>query len=331
MRWNLHEGRTALVAEQQPGLRFDIYERVHVHEGISAISELNEVELLPHIQVLTQDEQAILKGNLLLTGSYVDDTGEGIRSLEHIIPVEITLPLNRIGRVEDIVVEIENFDIDLLSPRSMNVTGVLSLQGVEMISSAQDTWREEEEVVFVHESDKPQLETESSDSVERTEALGGTTIAFAQPEIQIGEEELQVSVNESIAQQDLQGSDDKKDVKLAFGKNADEAIEVKSYGIKSLLSKASSIFHSDKRKEEEDALAALAEASKGEPVEWKKLFLQSEGESQDFRKVRMCIVQKEETLEGIAKRYQLSTRELQLFNRLGDQDISAGQIIYLPK
>jgi stage VI sporulation protein D len=331
MRWKLHEGRTALVAEQQPGLRFDIYERVHVHEGNSAISELNEVELVPHIQVLTQDEQAILKGNLLLTGSYVDDSGEGIRSLEHFIPVEITLPLNRVARVEDIVVEIENFDIDLLSPRSLNVTGVLSLQGVEMISSAQDTWREEEEVVFVHEPDQPQLETGSSDSIGRTEALGGTTFASTEPGIQMVEEKIEVSVNEITEHPDIHGIDDKKDVQLAFGKKADEAIEVKSYGIKSLLSKASSIFHSDKRKEEEAALAAEAEASKGEPVEWQKLFLQSEGETQGFRKVRMCIVQREETLEGIAKRYQVSTRELQLFNRLGDQDISAGQIIYLPK
>jgi stage VI sporulation protein D len=331
MRWNLHEGRTVLVAEQQPGLRFDIYERVHVHEGISAISELNEVELIPHIQVLTQEEQAVLKGNLLLTGSYVDDSGEGNRSLEHFIPVEITLPLNRIDRIEDIVVEIENFDIDLLSPRSLNVTGVLSLQGVEMISSAQDTWREEEEIVFVHESDQPQLETATNDSIERTEALVETLTFPAEPEIQIEDEKLEVSLNESMEQPELHGTKDKKDVKLAFGKKGDEAIEVKSYGIKSLLSKASSIFQSDKRKEEEAALAAQAEASKGEPVEWRKLFLQPEGESQDFRKVRMCIVQKEETLEGIAKRYQVSTRELQLFNRLGDQDISAGQIIYLPK
>ncbi|SEC72052.1 LysM peptidoglycan-binding domain-containing protein [Paenibacillus sp. GP183] len=319
------------MAEQQPGLRFDIYERVHVHEGNSAISELNEVELIPHIQVLTQDEQAVLKGNLLLTGSYVDESGEGTRSLEHFIPVEITLPLNRISRVEDIVVEIENFDIDLLSPRSLNVTGVLSLQGVEMISSTQDTWREEEEVVFVHEPDQPQLEADSNESIERIEAAGETTFAAVQPQFQLVEEKLEVSVDDSAELAELHEIDDKKDLKLAFGKKADEAIEVKSYGIKSLLSKASSIFHSDKRKEEEAALAAEAEASKGEPVEWQKLFLQSEAETQDFRKVRMCIVQREETLEGIAKRYQLSPRELQLFNRLGDQDISPGQIIYLPK
>jgi stage VI sporulation protein D len=337
------------VTEQQSGLRFDIYERVQMDEGIVEISELNEVELIPHIQVLTQDEQAILKGNLQLIGSYVGDLGEAARTLEHLIPVEITLPLNRISRVEDIVVEIENFDIDIVSPRSLNVTGVLSLQGVEMISPPSESWREEEEVVFVHEAETPQVEslhvaetprvesvlkepTFTAEAVNEPTAISADVAMYApsevtQTEIDIMEEKLSISADDGLGSKTVI-KDEKKDVKLAFGKKADEAIEIKTYGIKSLLSKAGSIFQPDKRKEEE---AAKAEASKAETVEWKKLFLQTEGEKQEFRKVRMCIVQKEETLEIIAKRYHVNTRELQLFNRLGDQDISAGQIIYLPK
>ena len=146
------------MSEQQPGLRFDIYERVHLQEDLAGIQELNDVELLPHIQVITLDDQAILKGNLLLTGNYFSEEGSTPRSLEHLIPVEITLPLNRIHRVEDIQVEIENFDIDLLSARSLNVTGVLSLQGVEIVSAPLESWREEEEVTFVHEVNIPSFE-----------------------------------------------------------------------------------------------------------------------------------------------------------------------------
>ena len=39
------------------------------------------------------------------------------------IPVEITVPLNRVSSLDDIAVEIENFDVDLLSKRSLNITG----------------------------------------------------------------------------------------------------------------------------------------------------------------------------------------------------------------
>ncbi|MED4604251.1 hypothetical protein P9314_26850, partial [Paenibacillus validus] len=149
------------MATDQNGLRFDIYERVHLSEGVLGIKELESVELVPHIQVLSQGEQAVLRGNLLLTGAYVDEQGREAQTLEHLIPVEITLPMNRVQRVEDIAVEIENFDVDLLSERSLNITGVLSLNGLEVFSSSEGerSWSEtEEEVVFVHEARVPQRE-----------------------------------------------------------------------------------------------------------------------------------------------------------------------------
>jgi stage VI sporulation protein D len=352
------------VAEQQPGLRFDIYERVHLQEGLAGIKELNDVELLPHIQVITLDDQAILKGNLLLTGNYFSDVGEEPRSLEHLIPVEITLPLNRIHRVEDILVEIENFDIDLLSARSLNVTGVLSLQGVEMVSAPLEGWREEEEIAFVHEADFPQVEPLSPDAPvteepvftpyqvpipeptsfsapERIAESVNTASITQEPEFPYHEPHavLDEQVVAELEQTELAATprpegtvvtEDKKELKVAFGKKANEAVDINPYGIKSLLSKAGSYLQ-DKRKEDADAQAALAEETRIDAVEWKRLFLQSGSNSQEFRKLRMCIVQREETLESIAKRYQLNPRELQLLNRLGDQEVTLGQVIYLPK
>jgi stage VI sporulation protein D len=356
------------VSEQQPGLRFDIYERVHLQENLAAIQELNEVELLPHIQVLTLDDQAILKGNLLLTGNYFSEEGGSPRTLEHLIPVEITLPLNRIHRVEDIQVEIENFDIDLLSARSLNVTGVLSLQGVEMVSAPQESWREEEEVTFVHQIEYPRSEpvipyTSAPAPIAQEPQVpqviqpppppvhlptplptpSPTLIAAApepayvaaQPEAYPGNDTVEVEL-EQIELKVTPHADstvvteEKKELKVAFGKKAAEAVEVNPYGIKSLLSKAGS-YLSDKRIAEAEAQAALEAESRIDAVEWRRLFLQSRSESQEFRKLKLCIVQKEDTLESIAKRYQLTTRELQLMNRLSDQDITVGQVIYLPK
>ena len=36
------------------GLRFDIYERVHLPEQVKGIEQLDQIELLPNIQVQTQ-------------------------------------------------------------------------------------------------------------------------------------------------------------------------------------------------------------------------------------------------------------------------------------
>jgi len=168
-----------VLTEPGKGLRFDIYERIHVAEDDIGISELHEVELIPHIQVIAQDDQAILRGNLLLTGQYIGEDESDKRLLEHLIPVEISLPMNRITRIEDILVEIENFDVELLSTRNLNVTGVLSLHGIELSEltaspsyasvqeesqpesvvyeshagvSLNNPWMAEEEVTFTHEA-----------------------------------------------------------------------------------------------------------------------------------------------------------------------------------
>lgn len=132
------------LADQSYGLRFDIYERIHLSEDVIGIEELEEIELYPKVQVIPGEEYAALRGHLLLSGVY---RGEGeTQKLEHYIPVEITIPLSRVNRLEDITVEIENFDVDLLSSRSLNITGVLSLQGVETIAlvSEQDAWKDRE-------------------------------------------------------------------------------------------------------------------------------------------------------------------------------------------
>ena len=146
--------------DESYGLRFDIYERVHLSDEHIGIDQLEEVELTPHIQVLPAGEQVTVRGSLLLSGAYLG-TSEDRRSqsLEHWIPVEITLPLNRIRSLEEIRVDIENFDVDLLSTRSLNITGVLSLRGIHVEQPAQPAW-EAEQFTVVHQASEQAEEPE---------------------------------------------------------------------------------------------------------------------------------------------------------------------------
>lgn len=333
----------ALTTEQS-GLRFDIYERVHLSEGVLGIKELEGVELVPHIQVLPQGEQAVLRGNLLLTGTYVDEQERAEQTLEHLIPVEITLPLSRVHRVEDIAVEIENFDVDLLSARSLNITGVLSLNGLELTPAAepQQEWREtEEEVVFVHEAQSPRpLPGEARPGVsEEAEAVTETErveSAWAPEETEPVQANAAEAASEAAAEEFVipaAPEPEKKEPKVAFAAKpstpspeaapAPEPI-VKSYGLSSLLNHSAAAQTKAEEREEETA----APAGK---VEWKSILITARSDQQQFKRLRLCIVQKEDTLESIAKRYELNPRELALYNRLGDSDISEGQIVYIPK
>lgn len=366
------------MTEQQNGLRFDIYERVHLSEEATGIRQLEGVELVPHIQVLAQGDQAVLRGNLLLNGTYLDEQGRSDQVLEHLIPVEITLPANRVHRIEEISAAIDNFDVDLLSTRSLNITGVLSLNGLQLKTEASDEqWGEaEEEAVFVHQAEEAApgetvraaeaeeaavlsaVEAQASEraEVKAAEQAAKNTAEQAPPKAEVEAPEQskdQPLVSEAEAVEEHEANvnapaetapaGDKKEMKVALGaKKTDDAaqaepppspVEAKKFNLKSILP---SLGKKDgKRPEEDDSPELQADSAAAEPSshgsEWKKLLLSSMNDSQPFKRVKLCIVQRDDTLETIAERYELNPREIALYNKLGDSGVSEGQVVYIPK
>ncbi|PYI52216.1 LysM peptidoglycan-binding domain-containing protein [Paenibacillus flagellatus] len=394
------------MSEQQSGLRFDIYERVHLPEEVSAIVELDEVELSPQIRVAVEGDQAVVKGCLLLTGTYTgqaEGDARETKALEHTIPVEITLPMSRIRSVEDISVEIDNFDVDLLSERSLNVTGVLSLNGIEMVSGgASEAWRDEEEVVFVHEAaqadespqygdislpprqmnvpragfwaeaaEEPEVPASAHEAEPETEpavpvVAEAEAEAASEPVVPVfaetsagpirdqlpedtyedyevlanydslktegAPEEDAVSAAEAV-EASVQEEPDKGEMKIAFGSKKAEAGQ--PFDLKSYVSKTDEYRFSGPTRGYRNepapvpAAAPVAETGGADALEWKNLFL-SASEEQQFRKVRLCIVHKDDTIESIAKKYDRKPQEIRLYNGLSDQDVSEGQVIYIP-
>lgn len=332
------------MTEQTTGLRFDIYERVHLAEDLPDMRSLDSIEMVPLIQVNVDGEHAQLKGNLLLTGQYFSDQNNETRTLEHWIPVEITLPLNRVERLEDIAVEIENFDIDLLSSRLLNVTGVLSLRGFDTVTIARD-WQEESQL-FVQEAEEeraankpkiappvdPDPDTETLVGFD-TLAGDGTWLEDNGPENIGGYEEP--AIFENVLEHEEPESlpivvEDKKELKVGFGTKIPSGQE-QLKNIKNLIqSDSNGKGGAGKKFGEREVIGDPGrEGIRGDELEWKKLFL-GERDERSFQKVRLCIVQKEETMDGIAERYSMNAREIMLFNRLSNYQVAAGQVIYIP-
>jgi len=129
------------VTEALDKLRFEIYERVQLPEEIASLQELEELELIPHMQTLPGEDHVQIRGHLLLTGIYRGDgSASPLRQLEHWIPMEISLPMYRVGRLEELTVDVEQFDVDLVSGRTLNVTGTLTLRGVQGGSAPEREW-----------------------------------------------------------------------------------------------------------------------------------------------------------------------------------------------
>jgi stage VI sporulation protein D len=471
------------LTESLNGLRFDIYERVQLPEEMAAIEELEEIELVPHMQAIPLDDQVILKGHLLLTGSYRShDERSAASQLEHWIPVEISLPSSRVEKLDDLAVEIDNFDVDLLSARSLNVTGVLGLRGLQVAPPQTPVWREDGFTV-VHQALQPSAESyaeepfpnrgpefavppqpnlphppqsypwlesfrqdhQEASPPQGTEPLpsapgyetrdpigqggpfgsdGSSGIEsqpapapygesqpaygadYGQPEeasyrpLDSGHSESSspnadsfrnywgdISARRSEPEPQPKAEpnaglkpEPKQELKPEFKpelkaelkpelkaepKSEPKApvhkaipiVEEKSdfkVGLSSSPPPEKNVTHSgsgvgllshlgDKASKRE-AEAFLPETkiqhappptdasseTSGDEIEWTRLFLSNESASPSFRKVKLCIVQREDTLEAIATRYNVQSRELQLYNRLIDPHVQEGQILYIP-
>lgn len=56
----------------------------------------------------------------------------------------------------------------------------------------------------------------------------------------------------------------------------------------------------------------------------------TKGEGEQFKKLKLCIIRENETLETIASRYEITQSTLIRINRLDDANVEEGQILYIP-
>jgi stage VI sporulation protein D len=414
------------VTDPLNGLRFDIYERVHLPDDVAAIEELEEIELVPHMQVLPQEDNVLLRGHLLLSGVYRSQETHDPKQLEHWIPVEITLPLNRIQDVDELAVEIDNFDVDLLSTRSLNVTGVLALRGLQVSAAQVPIWKDDSFTVVhqaqpgfdadferdglsqlqaseespydanaelssnglageesdlepervetqqlpqypglagsseidswlskFHSNEEQWKKQEQARIAESASAYPANATAERWGDVSVRQDEPSAAqsngfefqpVSSSLSQSPYEATvlpsseEAAEPLKIAVNVySADPTLRIQSgVGLLSQLGDIGAKRETELKlleavlAEEKAAAAKNSSNSTGDELEWTRLFLSSGNEVQSFRKVRMCIVQRDDTLEAIAGRYNVQPRVLQLHNRLNDPYLSEGQVLYIP-
>jgi stage VI sporulation protein D len=142
-------------------LRFNIAEKMILTDREASIEMLEEIELVPSVQVHLRGDHAVLQGHLELLGTYQVSGENRSTEVQRRIPVEITLPIHRISEGSDIVIEVENFDVEVTDPRSLFVTGTIMLKGLKDVEKPREEEVSDalpEEMNFVDEAEFSQKE-----------------------------------------------------------------------------------------------------------------------------------------------------------------------------
>lgn len=171
------------MALQDGLLSFTIKETIFLSSDRAGIGDLQELELVPDVEVLENQSYVSITGCLQLYGKYepIRDTAEptsgGTETLVeamsfsplrldaseraaygleeqigHRIPLNITIPVERIAEMGDIYAVVDSFDYKLESPHQMLVEAELKIAGIHFADPAEERQQETNSYDYSYEA-----------------------------------------------------------------------------------------------------------------------------------------------------------------------------------
>lgn len=289
---------------------------------------------------------------------------ENRHELAYVIPVEITLPADRAEQGK-ISAEVETFDYQLLSPFELQIEAILLIDG--LLPEKQEEEDEEavhelpEGFVFSGESARPSAEEEKSEEEhkvqpqkliysdekqpEQKDENSSSTFKApkqeeaSEPLMPSNEEESQpvevIDLRVEAKEVDNEEIEEKKEIaKLqeeakqneTMAPSPEEFWKQRQESKKMEQSKeAEENFLTQDENSDADITEDVENEENGRWVNW----LLKEKEEQ-FTLMKMVIVQKDETIDHLASRYQVSVENILESNRLKGDRLEEGQILYVP-
>jgi stage VI sporulation protein D len=322
------------------------------------VEELVSISLDPDITIQENDQYVTIRGSLELTGEYKSydesDTSEGegnttqkfverVESREegnslfsHRFPVDITIPNNRIQSIYDIDVLVESFDYSLPERSCIKLSAELTISGLygdqqqEENLELEELQREEEESIEAYQSyvnqnnfqDTFLFETEAKrqQEEESVEVLPKFPTFSYQPQ-------ADQSFEEDHSWYDHQARSEGKQPVEIEKKVVEETVLENVHFEEAVIIEEES---SSSSEEEPPKHAKKKKAAKKKSMTLTEFFARKD-ENAEHAKLKVCIVQKGDTIDGLAERYDVTVQNLLRVNQLEiNQDVYEGQVLYIP-
>jgi stage VI sporulation protein D len=343
-----------LSQENQSSLRFSLEESLWFRKG-QEVAELVSISLDPDITIQENDQYVTIRGSLELTGEYksheaananeeeavsnqkyverVEEPEEGTCQFSHRFPVDITIPNNRIQSIYDIDVLVESFDYSLPERSCLKLSAELTISGLYGAQQQEELEvlhrSEEEEIVEAFEQPVPP--TGFADSLlfeAEARKLHDEESAEVQPKFPNFSYQEQYHEPEPF-QPSWSFQEARNEGSKSF-ETEDEFVQVPAENVH---------FEEDETAVEESSSSSEAappkhvkkkKAAKKKNMTLTEFFARKE-EGSDQAKLKVCIVQKGDTLDSLAGRYDVTIQNLLRVNNLEiNQDVYEGQVLYIP-
>lgn len=314
------------MSEENEVLAFSVDEKLLLDKG-QAIDEMLSISLDPDIAIETYHDYVQIRGIIILQGEYkksdiktpteneigmnylekIIDTEPGQAMFSHRFPVEISIPKNRITSMENVHVEVASFDYEIPATDCININATLHIAGI----TKEDVTPEPQEEL---PPEKEEEETTVQDKETVMEAIPTSDEASEEApteEVEVIEKPKR-ELQEEIKEEDSETSKNKLDV------NDDTEVDMEVVT------------------DTEDTIdIQLSETEEVEEEKVKDMLFLTDlfgGAEEEMKtSIKIHITQEEDTVETIAKRYDVSALQLMKENNLSPEDITEGMLVEIPQ
>ncbi|MGP4041692.1 stage VI sporulation protein D [Gracilibacillus sp. D59] len=305
----------------------------NIHEAIAfdkdqQIQEMLGIGLEPVISMEEIGNTLSIRGVMELKGEYIkNDTPdeseerltdatyvERVESLSdevneffHKFLIDVSIPMERIPSLDDVSIEVDHFDYALDSANEMLIEATLAIHGIDE-TQVQSEIQEEDTLPAFEENrmEEQQDETEDTFHIKVDEELETSP-----------EEEKVVAINSKRSDQEsmeVVDSIDEQEPELVRESEEDVVLESED----------------EELEEEEEKLHVQAREERTNDDTSYLLNIFAGEESSNYTRLKLYIVQPDDQMQTIAERYEVTPRQIMRTNRLEEEDVSAGQLIYIP-
>jgi stage VI sporulation protein D len=376
--------------EQHSPIRFQLEESLWLDHHANA-AEITSLELEPEVEVIEDSDLITIRGSLVLTGRFEpteEDEEESLDlessslaeqlhfqplrveqkeiyqrehrgKIEKRFPVDVTVPMNKIDRLDDVFIQIEQFDYTVSEGHRLNIQAEVAISGIRSearkdvvlekkegeiradsiekftpspsmplsfdVAAAKDELPEDEDELPEHDDER----AFESETVEEHEGTRTVTVEENQENIELTyEHEAEKDHESSYTDESREAMDDSDTEQNMENESDEKVVSLFDQVIRTRFNSLPPDHEQDVSEDEDEEESGLG--SKTTSFLTQLMSGRDEG-GPDYTKLKMCIIQRNESLEEVAQRYEIKSRDIMKFNRLDTEQVSEGQIIYIPK
>lgn len=364
------KGGVALSQENQSCLRFSLEESLWFRRG-QEVAELVSISLDPDITIQENDQYVTIRGSLELTGEYqngedssyggeenqsdqkyvqiVEEREDGLSGFSHRFPVDITIPNNRIQSIYDIDVMVESFDYTFPERSCLKLAAELTISGLygaQQHESTEETqnfevlYRNPVEQGTEEFSEEPidgaeeihlfEVEARKTPEEESSFDVAATYPSFAYEANQNVDPQYAVLQNEA-GEEGPQRVEAVKKEEFSFVEVEKIETDEEKYTHEEESSSSSSSSPEESSAKLDIKKIIKEKLTKKKSMSLTEFFARKEETGEAKAKLKVCIVQKGDTIDRLAERYDVTMQNLLKVNHLElNQDVYEGQVLYIP-